>query len=91
MKIRHSIVIAGAVLAFAPAAFAGDTADKSCTTLQEQFDNAIAAAQSDRVGEAQSLRDEGGKLCAEGEYDQGASKIKEALTLLQDSAPPKAS
>jgi len=96
MKIRHSIVIASAVLAFAPAAFApaalaGEEAGKSCTALQQQFDKEIAAANSDRAGEAQSLREQGGQLCAEGKSAEGTAKIKEALMLISGQAPPKTS
>jgi hypothetical protein len=91
MKIRHSIVIAGAVLAFSPAAFASEDAGKSCTALQQQFDKEIAVAKSDRAGEAQSLREQGAKLCAEGKSAEGTAKIKEALTLIGGTAPPKTS
>lgn len=91
MKIRQSIVIAGAVLAFSPAAFAGEEAGKSCAALQQQFDKEVAVAKSDRVGEAQSLREQGAALCAEGKNAEGATKIKEALTLIGSAAPPKTS
>lgn len=91
MKLRHSIITASAVLAFAPAALAGDDAGKSCATLQGQFDKEVAIAKSERVGEAQSLREQSGKLCAEGKNDEASAKIREALTLLQGSPAPKTS
>lgn len=91
MKIRHSIVLASAVLAFAPAAFAGEDAGKSCTALQQKFDQEVAVAKSERVGEAQSLREQGGQLCAEGKSAEGSAKLKEALTLISGSKPPKTS
>lgn len=91
MKLRHSIVLASAVLAFAPAVMASEDAGKSCTALQHQFDKEVVSARSDRVGEAQSLREQGGKLCAEGKNDEGAARIKEALTLIQGSPAPKTS
>lgn len=91
MKLRHSIVVASAVLAFAPAALASEDAGKSCTALQYQFDKEVVSASSESVGQAQSLREQGGKLCAEGKNDEGAAKIKEALTLIQGTPAPKAS
>lgn len=91
MKIRHSIVIASAVLAFSPAALAGEEAGKSCTALQQQFDKEISAAKSERVGEAQSLREQGGQLCAEGKSAEGTAKIKEALMLISVQSPPRTS
>jgi len=91
MKVRHSIVLASAVLAFAPAAMASEDAGKSCTALQHQFDKEVVSASSDRVGEAQSLREQGGKLCAEGKSDEGAARIKEALSLIKGSPAPKTS
>ncbi len=91
MKLRHSIVLASAVLALAPAAMASEDAGKSCTALQYQFDKEVVSARSDRVGEAQSLREQGGTLCAEGKNDEGAAKVKEALTLIQGGPAPKTS
>lgn len=91
MKLRYSILAASAVLAFAPAAFASEDAGKNCTALQYQFDKEVASAKSDRVGEAQSLREQGGKLCAEGKNDEGTAKLKEALTLIKSAPAPKTS
>jgi hypothetical protein len=91
MKLHHSIVLASAVLAFAPAAMASEDAGKSCTALQHQFDKEVVSAKADQVGEAQSLREQGGKLCAEGKNDEGSAKIKEALTLIKGSPAPKTS
>jgi hypothetical protein len=91
MKLRHSIVLASAVLAFAPAAMAAEDAAKSCTALQHQFDKEVVSARSDRVGEAQSLREQGGRLCAEGKNDEGVARIKEALTLIKGGPAPTTS
>lgn len=89
MKLRNSLVLAGAVLAFSPAAFAQEAAQdasSSCAALQSQYDQQAATAASDKISEAQAAREEGGKLCAEGKTEEGAAKLKEALSLLQGSA-----
>lgn len=91
MKLLHSIVAASAVLAIAPAALGSEDAARSCAALQQQFDKEVASTQSDRVGEAQSLREQGGQLCAAGRNDEGAAKIKEALTLIKGAPAPKTS
>lgn len=89
MKLRNSLVLAGAVLAFSPAAFGQEAAQdtsQSCAALQSQYDQQAATAASDKISEAQAAREEGGKLCAEGKADEGAAKLKEALSLLQGGA-----
>lgn len=91
MKLLHYIVAASAVLAIAPAALGSEDPARSCSVLQQQFDREVASAQSDRVGEAQTLREQGGQLCAAGRNDEGAAKIKEALTLIKGSPAPKTS
>lgn len=48
------------LLAFAPAAMTSEDAGKSRTTVQYQFDKEVVSASSDRVSEAQSLREQGG-------------------------------
>ncbi len=86
MKIRYPILMASALLALAPAAFAGEDAGKNCAALQSQYDKEAAISKTDKIGEAQSLRDEGAKLCSSGKADEGATKLKEAILLLQGSA-----
>ncbi len=88
MKLRHSIVVASAVLAIAPVAMAGEetqAAPADCAALQQQFDQAAATATAEQVSAAQVARDEGAKLCSEGKSEEGAAKLKEAIS--QISAP----
>jgi hypothetical protein len=90
MKLRNSLVLAGAVLAFSPVAMAQEETQadpgQSCEALQSQYDQQAATAASDKISEAQAAREEGGKLCAEGKTEEGAAKLKEALSLLQGGA-----
>lgn len=90
MKIR-SIVVAGAALAFAPFAMAQDSsvqASTDCASLQAQYDQAAATATAEQVSAAKAARDEGDKLCAEGNSAEGVAKLQEALTQLQGGASP---
>ncbi|MBM3518954.1 MAG: hypothetical protein FJX56_14050 [Alphaproteobacteria bacterium] len=59
---------------------AGMTGPEKCTSLEKQFDGAIKAhAKAAKAKEAKLAREEGGKLCAAGNADQGAMKIEQAL------------
>jgi hypothetical protein len=46
-------------------------------------------ASSANVGQAQSLREEGAKLCSEGNEAEGVAKLKEALTLIEGGQAPE--
>ena len=92
MKIRH-VVIASAALAVAPAVFAQDTAaptgSSDCASLQAQYDQAAAAASAEQLSAAKAARDEGEKLCSEGKSEEGAAKLKEAISQIsQPSQQP---
>lgn len=91
MKVRYLIAATTAAVLVSAAALAGDPAyaDKTCSSLQTQFDKDVTTASSGNVGQAQSLRDEGAKLCSEGKSAEGASKLKEAISALQGTQPPK--
>lgn len=89
MKFRH-ILIAGVALAAGPA-IAQDTAQagSDCATLQAQYDQAAATASSEQLSAAKDARDEGEKLCSEGNSAEGAAKLQEALDALsQPSQQP---
>ncbi len=90
MKARYLIAAASAAVLVSSAAPAGDPAyaDKTCSTLQTQFDKDVTTAAAGNVGQAQSLRDEGARLCSEGKSTEGVSKLKEAISLLGNQ-PPK--
>jgi hypothetical protein len=81
MKIRH-VVIAGAALAFGPAAFATEApqAASDCASLQAQYDQHAAAATAEQLGQAKAMRDEGERLCAEGKTAEGAAKLQDAIS-----------
>lgn len=81
MKITH-VVIASAALAFGSAALAQDEVQGSqdCAALQAQFDQAAAAASAEQLSQAKAARDEGEKLCAEGNAAEGSAKLKEAIS-----------
>jgi len=85
MKIRH-VLIASAALAIGPAAFAQDTAapqaTADCASLQSQYDQAAATASAEQLSQAKAARDEGEKLCSEGKTDEGAAKLKEAISAI---------
>ncbi len=91
MKVRYLIAAASAAVLVTSAALAGEPgyADQTCSTLQTQFDKDVTTAAAGNVGQAQSLRDEGAKLCSEGKSAEGASKLKEAISALQGTQPPK--
>jgi hypothetical protein len=96
MKARNLIAAATAAVLMSPFAMAQDPAaapmatDESCATLQTKFDTDVATAQSTNAAQAQSLRDEGAKLCAEGRTDEGIAKLKEALSQLTVAQPDPA-
>ena len=82
------IVAATAAVLMSPFAMAQDPAaapqgsDESCASLQTKFDADVKVSQSASAAEAQQMRDEGAKLCAEGRTDEGIAKLKEALSQL---------
>ena len=91
MKIRH-ILIASAALAVGPA-LAQEAAPQGggsdCASLQAQYDQAAAAATAEQLSAAKSARDEGEKLCSEGKTEEGAAKLKEAISAIsQPSQQP---
>jgi len=91
MKIRHLIAAASAAVLMSSVAMANEEAaqgsDESCATLQTKFDKDVMTAQSANVGQAQSLREQGAKLCAEGRTAEGVAKLKEALSHLSATKP----
>lgn len=94
MKIRHLIAAASAAVLMSPFAMAEDQAaaqgsDESCATLQTKFDKDVMTAQSTNVGQAQSKREQGAKLCSEGRTAEGVAKLKEAIAELKAAAPAK--
>jgi hypothetical protein len=46
-------------------------------------------ANSANVGQAQSLREEGAKLCSEGKDAEGIAKLKEAHELIKGGPAPE--
>lgn len=94
MKSKLFIATAAAILmsplaiAQAPAA-APQGADESCASLQTKFDKDVMTAQSSNVGQAQSIREQGAKLCSEGRTAEGVAKLKEAIAQLKAAAPAK--
>ena len=93
MKIRHLIAAASAAVLMSPFAMANEPAaqgsDESCATLQTKFDKDVMTAQSTNVGQAQSKREQGAKLCSEGRTAEGVAKLKEAIAELKAAAPAK--
>ena len=91
MKSKLFVAAAAAVL-MSPFAMAQEPvaepqgSSESCATLQTKFDTDVATSQSSSAASAQSIRDEGAKLCAEGRTDEGIAKLKEAISAL--SAAP---
>ena len=87
MKIRH-ILIAGIALAASPA-IAQDTvtpqAGADCATLQSQYDQAAATASAEQLDAAKAARDEGERLCAEGNTAEGTAKLQEAIDAISQS------
>jgi hypothetical protein len=84
MKIRH-ILIASAALVAGPA-IAQETAvpqaSGDCASLQSQYDQAASAASTEQLSAAKAARDEGEKLCAQGNTAEGAAKLQEAITAI---------
>lgn len=88
------IVAATAALLISPFAMANDQAapqasEESCAALQTKFDKDVMTSQSTNVGQAQSKREQGAKLCSEGRTAEGIAKLKEAITELKAVAPAK--
>jgi hypothetical protein len=91
MKIRH-VLIASAALAAGPA-IAQETvapeATADCASLQAQWDQAASAATAEQMSAAQAAHDEGERLCSEGKTEEGAAKLKEAISAIsQHSQQP---
>jgi hypothetical protein len=84
MKIRH-ILIASAALAAGPA-FSQDAitlqASADCVSLQSQFDQAAATASIEQLKASKAARMDGGQLCLEGKREEGADKLREAMSAL---------
>jgi hypothetical protein len=56
------------------------TPAEKCASLEKQFDAAVVSHEkAARITEAQSMRSEGGNLCASGKYDAGIAKLDQAL------------
>ena len=94
MKNRYLIAAATAAVLMSPFAMATDQAtptgsEESCATLQTKFDKDVMTAQSTNVGQAQSKREQGAKLCSEGRSAEGIAKLKEAISELKAAAPAK--
>ena len=89
------IVAATAAILMSPFAMAQDPAatpqgsEESCASLQTKFDKDVMTAQSTNVGQAQSKREQGAKLCSEGRTAEGIAKLKEAISELKATAPAK--
>jgi hypothetical protein len=94
MKSRYLIAAASAAVLASSFALAQDQAapaatDESCATLQTKFDKDVMTANSANVGQAQSLREEGAKLCSEGKDAEGIAKLKEAHELIKGGPAPE--
>lgn len=94
MKSRYLIAAASAAVLASSFAMAQETAapvatDESCASLQTKFDTDVMTANSANVGDAQSLREEGAKLCSEGNEAEGVAKLKEALALIEGGQAPE--
>ncbi|MEX2149615.1 MAG: hypothetical protein WD793_05345 [Steroidobacteraceae bacterium] len=90
MKSRYLIAAASAAVLASSFAMAQEQAapvatDESCASLQTKFDADVMTANSANVGQAQSLREEGAKLCSEGKEAEGVAKLKEANELIKGS------
>lgn len=65
------------------------TPAEQCTSLQQQFDEAIKTHEkAAKATEAKTMRTEGGNLCASGKQADGAAKLEQALKAL--GVKPKA-
>jgi opacity protein-like surface antigen len=92
--MKALIAAATAAVLMSSVALAADQAapqgsDESCATLQTKFDKDVMTAQSTNVGQAQSKREQGAKLCSEGRTAEGIAKLKEAIGELKAAAPAK--
>jgi uncharacterized protein YdeI (BOF family) len=88
MKLRHTIIVASAMLAISPVVLAEEAAvqaTQDCAALHAQYDQAASTATAEQVSNAKMARDEGKKLCDEGKTAEGAAKLKEAIS--QIAAP----
>ena len=82
-KGRHAL-IRTAGLAMAAAACTQDVVQPiaDCASLLAQLDQAVYTASAEQVELAAASREEGEKLCLEGETEEGAAKLKEAISQL---------
>jgi hypothetical protein len=93
MKVRYLIAATSAAVLMSSFAMAQENpaetqgSTESCATLQTKFDKDVLTANSANVGQAQSLREQGGKLCSEGKNAEGVGKLKEAIELIKAEAP----
>lgn len=63
------------------AATGSATPQKSCSSLEKQFDEAIATrGMHEKAADARKLRAEGASLCAGGKSAEGMKKLEQALT-----------
>jgi hypothetical protein len=87
VKRRHAL-IASSGLAIASAACTQDVVQAStdCASLMAQHDHAAAAASAEQEVTAAAVRDEGEKLCLEGKTEEGAAKLKEAISQISAGA-----
>ena len=90
MKSRYLIAAASAAVLASSFAMAQEQAapvatEESCASLQTKFDADVMTANSANAAQAQSLREEGAKLCSEGNEAEGVAKLKEANELIQAS------
>ena len=85
MKRRHAL-IASSGLAIASAACTQDVVQAStdCASLMAQHDHAAASAEQEVT--AAAARDEGERLCLEGKTEEGAAKLKEAISQISAGA-----
>lgn len=72
---------AALMLASAGAMAAQMTPAQKCTALEKQFDKVAGKHQgAPKIGDARTLRADGGKLCAEAKYTDGISKLEMAFS-----------
>jgi hypothetical protein len=72
--------VAVVMLAGSGAMAAEMTAAQRCTALEGQFDRAIVQhGSAAKAGDAKMLRTDGGKLCTQGRYADGITKLQTAL------------
>ena len=79
------------VLVLAGPAFADEggmiTAADTCAKYDFHLDRLLPEAKGQAATEAKVLRSEGDKLCAQGKYDAGAAKLRQALNTIGWTMP----